>query len=253
MSIKLLRWRSGSGGDTVLKLILDSNPSIHSQNKYVTIKNGKTLIDSDYVKLFKYQQIANMSLKNATDVDLKSLVGELNSLEQDNPSINWLLKTHCYYEFPYKVIDIVVDHTTLPFVINASLSKNSRKNNAIPDYHPMIYKIKDASILYKFDCYNMIADIVNNTIVSDQKIFVKDIIGGWGSFKQSLSNVNLYISPQCQTLYNNWFADNQQFMPSQDYTRLVNEQNYDYTNSSLTVVEKYCLLGLLNKKFMVLE
>jgi hypothetical protein len=253
MSIKLLRWRSGSGGDTVLKMLLDSNPTLLSQNKYVGLTQGKTKLDVDYVRSFKYQQIAKMSLRDAADVDLETLLFELKCLEQDDPLKKWLLKTHCYHEFSHEVIDIVVEHQILPFVVKASLAKNSRKNNAIPVYHPLISKITDPKILYKFDCYNMALDTVSNKNFSDQKIYFKDIVGGWETFTKSLSNVNLHVNVQCRDYYESWLADNQIFMPGTEYISLINEQNYDYTRSNLSVEEKYCLLALSNKKFCLLK
>jgi hypothetical protein len=253
MSIKLLRWRSGAGGDTVLKILLDSDPLLFSQNKYLKLIEGKTKIDAEYVQSFKYQQIAKMSLKYSQEVDLNLLLSELTSLDQDDPLKNWILKTHCYHNFDYETIDIVADYQMLPFAVKASLFKNSRKNNAIPVYHPLISKITNPDILYKFDCYNMIIDAVSTKNLSDQKIYLRDVVSGWETFTKALAAVNLYASSCCQQYYENWISSNQRFMPGAEYMSLINDQNYDYTRSGLSIEEKYCLLVLSNKKFCLFK
>ena len=92
MSIKLLRWTSGMAGDTVLKLLLDSDLNLQSQTKYIALNDGQSQIDYQYCKSFKYDQVAEMSLMHAFDVDHTILFEQLQQLESDDMHAQWLLK-----------------------------------------------------------------------------------------------------------------------------------------------------------------
>jgi hypothetical protein len=252
MSIKLLRWTSGMAGDTVLKLLLDSDTNLQSQNKYIALNDGQSQIDYHYCKSFKYNQIAEMSLMHAFDVDQVILFDQLQQLESDDVNAQWLLKTHCYFDFLYPVVDITVNAEQMPFVIKAGLHKNSRAKNLLPNYHVLASKISDPEILYKFDCFNYAQDLLQTRNYSSDQLNLKDILSGWEDFVTALVKVNLNISAQCQIYYNQWVEENQKFMPTTAYLELIAHQNFDYNNSKLTIEERYCLLALCKQKFKIL-
>ena len=70
MTVKVLRWMLGSGGDTIIKLVLDSNNNWHSQHKYKGLENGKTAIEINY----------NLVLKKRKDTLIQGT--------KDDPTIN---------------------------------------------------------------------------------------------------------------------------------------------------------------------
>jgi len=251
MSITLLRWKAGAGGDTLLKLLLESDPELLSQNRYLSQQGGKTMFDVDYVDSFRYQSIAKMSRVQPAEVDQTKLFQELEQLYQENPAQRWLLKTHCYFDFLYPIIDIVIDRIMLPFAIQANLTKNSRQKNLMPDYHPMIPKIKDPDILYKFDCYNSAVDLLQ-VRYADQQIQLLDLLSGWDQLDLAVSSLGLHLSKDCCGYYLGWLQNNQQFMPSCTFISLVQNANYDYHNTALTTVERYCLLAMAGEKFCLL-
>ena len=253
MSIVLLRWKSGAAGDTVLKLLLDSNPNLHSQNKYTTLIGGQSDIDINYVESFEYKQIAEMSLMSSnTKLDQSTLFAQLHQLEQSDPQKQWIFKTHAYFNFLYPVIDIVVEHEQMPFVIKASLNKNSRARNRVPDYHPIISKISDSEVLYKFDCFNFAKDLLE-TKYGNQQLDLKDIISGWSNLVSALNNVNLHVSSEGESYYTRWLESNQQFMPGSIFLSLLQCKNFDYNYAGLSIEERYCLLALSGDKFKILE
>jgi hypothetical protein len=253
MPITLLRWKSGAAGDTVLRLLLDSDPNLHSQNKYTTLVDAQSVSDISYIKSFKYDQIAEMSLMNGhTKLDQHMLFDQLHQLEQSDPQKQWMIKTHAYFDFLYPVIDIVVDHEQMPFVIKASLTKNSRAKNRVPEYHLMTSKISDPEVLYKFDCFNFAKDLIQ-TKYCDQQINLKDILGGWSNLVNALHQVNLTVSADCESYYTQWLENNQQFMPSDTFLSLLRCKNFDYDHAGLTIEERYCLLVLSGGKFTILK
>lgn len=253
MSIVLLRWKSGAAGDTVLKLLLDSNPNLHSQNKYTALVGAQSVSDISHIKSFEYDQIAEMSLMNShIKLDQPMLFDQLRQLEQSDPQKQWMLKTHAYFNFLYPVIDIVVDHEHMPFVVKASLTKNSRAKNVVPEYHPMTSKISDPEILYKFDCFNFAKDLIQIKYC-DQQINLKEILGGWSNLVKALHRVNLNVSADCESYYNQWLKNNQQFIPSDIFLSLLQCKNFDYGHEGLTIEERYCLLALSGGKFKILK
>lgn len=252
MSIKLLRWTSGMAGDTVLKLLLDSDANLQSQNRYIALSDGQSQIDYNYCKSFKYNQIAEMSLMHAFDVDPIVLFEQLQQLESEDINAQWLLKTHYYFDFLYPVVDITVNAEQMPFVVKAGLHKNSRTKNLLPNYHVLASKISDPAILYKFDCFNYAQDLLQTRNYSADQLRLKHILGGWEDFVTALSKVNLNISAHCQTYYNQWLEENQRFVPGTAYLKLLEQQDFDYNNNKLTIEERYCLLALSKQKFKIL-
>ena len=239
-------------GDTVLKILLDSDLNLQSQNRYLSLDQGRTLIDYDFCKSFKYDQIAEMSLMDTSKVNQSILFGQLAQLEQNDSSVEWLLKTHCYFDFLYPVIDITVPHQLMPFVVKAGLYKNSRAKNFVPDYHVLASKISDPDLLYKFDCFNYAQHMLQPKNYSNQQISLKSILGGFSSLKYACSQVKLTLSNSCENYYTQWLEQNQQFIPSAGFVELIQAKNFDYNNTDLCIEERYCLLALSKNKFKIL-
>ena len=253
MSIKLLRWFSGSGGDTILKILLESNPNLSSQTRYIGLSNSTTEVDVDYTNSFEYNQIAKMSLKDAQSTDIPLLMEQLHQLEQTDLSKQWLLKTHCYCAFSQEVIDIVSGESFLPFVIKAGLAKNTRQSGKMIEYTPMSSKIVDPEVLYKFDCYNMITMALSVKNISALQLHLNSVFDSWSEFEQSLLNVNLHISQTCRQYYEQWIDSNKQFLPGHNYVSMVTNQDYNYNCKDLSIEERYCLLVLAGEKFRILK
>lgn len=250
MPVTLLRWKSGAGGDTVLKLLLDSNKDFYSQNRYTNLVQGKTVIDQDYVNNFQYSEVAKMSLAD-DNINYSLLRHQLELLNNDRKI--WLLKTHLYVEYNFNTIDIVLDKKTLPFAVKASLKKNSRQNKLLNNYHLLTKKIKDPELLYKFDCYNFAYDRANINIVSDKKITVENLLKGWHAFVLALEQFDLFISDKSKDYYEHWLSDNKQFFPSQTYVQMIENNDYNFRRNDLSIEERYCLLVLSNNKFEILQ
>jgi hypothetical protein len=257
MPITLMRWKSGAGGDTVMKILLDSDPTLLSQNQFVGLNNSQTKVDDAQVLLFRHSEIAKMSLTSYTQVNRELLNEQLTSLEQEVGNERWLLKTHCYFDFNWPVIDLVAGLDTLPFLIKASLIKNSREKNMLGNYHPLIANIKDPKILYKFDCYNLAVNYVNDCILnqklSHQTLSVQSIIGGWLALSTKLQHFNFYVSDHCKQYYEAWLAQNQLLLPGDVYLNLIATNNLDYSAPGLSIEERYCLLALDQQQFKVIN
>lgn len=251
MSITLLRWKSGSAGDTILKMLLESN-NIQSQNRYLNFENLKTNIDVDYVKNFKYDQVAKMSLMDFINVDKDRLFVQLDQLHLENKNQHWVLKTHCYFDYNYPVIDIEIDKEYLPFVVKASLTKNSRAAKLIPEYSVLASKISNSNLLYKFDCYNFAYDILKINNYSTKKIKIASILNGWNILLTEVNELGFNLDSSCKQYFETWLEANRQFMPSSEYKIKVKSCNYEIDDSIIDLAEKYCLLALSGQKFKIL-
>lgn len=254
MSVTIFRWKAGSGGDTVMKLILLSNPSILSQIKYVD-RNSKqrSHLDTEFSQKFEYDQITKMANPDYLDVDPTLLAQQLDNLEHSDRSQDWLLKSHCYnIKYKQKIIDIVVSPYWLPFVIAANLFKNARQLGIMADYHVMTSKIADPVVLHKFDLFNSAKNLLEDTPTSNQQLMIDDILNGWPALSAALSNLNIFISAEYQSIYDTWLDCNKCFMPSKLYQSMILDNNLDYKNSELSIAERYCLLALAGQKFKLL-
>jgi len=255
MPITILRWKSGYAGDTILKLILDSDPTLNSQVRYVGLNDSKTVIDNEFVSNFPFTEITKMSLTEI-DIDLERLNVQLQELYQLDTQKSWILKTHIYnnkFDCFLDLIDITITVDTLPFVIKASLEKNSREKKLLPNYHQLCVKIKNPEILYKFDCYNFIKDRIQPRTLSNKQICLNDFLKGWDYFVYSVRQVGLNVSDNGKEYYTNWIDQNKKFLPTNTYLTMVSKQDYDYTNPDLTIEERYCLLVLSGSSFKILQ
>jgi hypothetical protein len=253
MSLTLFRWKSGSGGDTVMNIVLQSNPQLQSQIRFLGLSTSQTVADSVHVKSFPYSEISKMSLLDYNQVDRALLEQQLNALYQSDPEQHWLLKTHCYLNFDWPTIDITVRPQMLPFMVKASLAKNSIKANMITQYHPLIEKIQDEQILYKFDCYNLASDSIHSVGKSNMQLTLDSILGRWSSLKTALQQLGFNVSAHCENYYNTWLSNNQKFLPSKQYIKLSSQHCWDHNTPGLSIEERYCLLALSNQKFKLLN
>jgi hypothetical protein len=253
--LTILRWAGGMCGDTVLNLMLLSNPHLRCQNRYLdSVDASHCVPDMLYVDKFEHGEIGKMSTKNYSQVDLELLDDQLDLLELSS-SINgehWILKSHVYHEFRYRTIDIIANTTMMPFVINANLVKNSIEYDCIFDYHPMISKIKDPHTLKKFHMFNMAKESLACKNVSNEQIDLEDILGGWSRLTDSLRRLGFEIDQKYKPMYQSWLDANQTFIPGQQYKQLVIDQNFDHSCPGLSIYEQYCLLALSGNKFKIL-
>ena len=256
MSLTILRWQGGMCGDTVLKLILLSNPHFHCQNQYAdstdTISSRPNI---SYARSFEYDQIGKMSMQNYLDVNLPLLKEQLSLLAQSSlvNGEHWILKSHVYAEqFDHRTIDIIGNVNTIPFVVNSNLVKKSRVFDNTYQYHPLMPKIKDPDVLNKFHMFNIAKNLLNFKNVSNDQLHLEDILGGWDQLTDSLLRLGFELDKKYKLLYQSWLEANQAFMPSHYYKQLATDQNFDYDSQILSISERYCLLALSGNNFKVL-
>lgn len=254
MPITILRWHSGSAGDTVLKMLLNSNSNMVSQVKFTDVSNERSVDTEDpsFFSSYQYKQLKNITGVHKFTVNHKDLLNELAQLESTATNIHYVVKSHYYDVLLDNTIDIIIDSFLLPFGVKASLAKMTREQGQMVNYNQLDKKILDKKILYFYDCFNLASDRLRPNIYSNQQIYLKSILGGWESLNRALKKVNLNISDSNQSYYNMWLEKNQKYMPSQNYVNCIESQNYDYTRPDLSIEEKYCLLALAKEHFKIL-
>lgn len=252
MSIKILRWQAGAGGDTILKMATMSSDNLHTNTKFLNSDDvTKTHVDVIGSRQFKYSEITKMSMRDCHEVDKKLLKQQLLQLEAEHTG-HWILKSH-YYDmvFDQEVIDIVPTSKYLPFLVLATIVKNKREDGLVEYNHPLLKKIKDKELLYKFDLYNFAMSTILHNNLSSTQITLEDTLGGWDSFIIAIKNAGLHIDNKFKDYYDSWLSANSKFMPSEKYKSLLISNNLDHTVDGLTLVERYCLLALAGKKFKI--
>lgn len=254
MPVTILRWHSGSAGDTVLKMLLNSNSNMISQVRFTDMSNDRSVDveDPNFFTGFQYQQLKNITGVHKFVVNNEDLQYELAHLKSTAANIHYIVKSHYYNALLDNTIDIVINDSFLPFSVKASLAKMTREQGQMIDYNELDRKIKDKKILYYYDCYNLALDRLRPNIYSKQQIDVKSILSGWESLTQALKTVNLSISENNRQYYDVWLEKNQKYIPSENYINLVESGNYDYTGPCLSIEEKYCLLALAKEHFRIL-
>jgi hypothetical protein len=254
-NVTILRWLGGEGGDTLLKIIVGSNPELHSNIKWGGTNNvGKTMpiesIDNEiFINLPSAVNIAiGNQCKNVTVNELEHSIIKLKSLSK-----NFMLKSHWYTSsiFNNITIDLVTSTEMLPFTVGAMVQKNSKN---IQNYSQLREKIKDSTMRKSYDLYNISWNRLHNTVeYSDNQIPVEVLVGGWDVLKNKLKEFNLLLDDKYKIYYVDWLDKNQQYLPSDRYKELVNACNFNYADNQLSLTEKYCLLAMSKKKFTILH
>ena len=256
INITFLRWHGGEGGDTLLKMIIGSNLKLQSNISWeeAVTNGGKTIpiesaINSNFIDLPSIVNIAIGGKHEYVTIDqLNDNVAKLKLLSK-----NFMLKSHWYQSsiFNDSTIDLVTSSEMLPFVVRANVEKNSK---AMQNYSPLREKIKDPALLKAYDLYNVSWSRLHNTFqYSGNQITVDTLLSNWNTLKNKLAEFNLLLDDKYKIYYTNWLDKNQQYLPSNRYKELVNTGNFDYTDSQLSITEKYCLLAMAKKSFTVLH
>ena len=119
-NVTILRWHGGEGGDTLLNMIVGSNPNFCSNIKWGGINtNGKTNpiennVDQKFVNLPSAVNIAIGDRCNS--VTAERLVDNIEKLKL--LPINCILKSHWYISSIFNpiTIDLITSTEMLPFV-----------------------------------------------------------------------------------------------------------------------------------------
>jgi hypothetical protein len=254
-SISILRWQAGSGGDTLLSMIIGSNPNLCSNVVWdcTTVEGGTRVtgnIDHEnFINLPHLVDIAINSRYNNVSIDqFKNSITKLKLLSK-----NFMLKSHWYKSSLFNdiTIDLVPSTEMLPFVVGALFEKNSEY---ITNYNLIRAKIKEPAVRKLYDWYNISWDrLYNGVEYSKNQIPVEVLLGGWDMIRDCLGSFDLHLDDCYQAYYTAWLEKNQQYLPSGRYKELVKNCNFDYKDNQLTMIERYCLLAMSREKFTILH
>lgn len=253
-NIIILRWRGGEGGDTLLKMLVGSNPNFCSNIQWSGIDvNGKTGLIEDNIKghFVGLPSAVNIAIGDRhNSVTFDQLVEDISKL-RSLPS-TCILKSHWYKSSIFNdiTIDLVASNEMLPFVVNALIEKNKK---TIQNYNDVRSKIKDPNVLKAYDLYSVSWDRIHSTVeYSNNQINVESLLNGWDILKSKLAEFDLLLDDQYKPYYADWMDKNQKYMPSAQYKKLVNTSNFDYKDPHISLTERYCLLAMAKKSFTVL-
>lgn len=252
MSLNILRWKGGFGGDIVLQLLTNSS-TIQTNVKFRSSisPQGRIELDFSHLDLDNLQQIDRIALMQTylSEVDAKLLKQEFDNLIVSNQS--WWIKSHYYEQDFYhdQIIDIVIDRWLLPFAVAANINKTETLNT---DFNPLVSKITDPFVQYQYSIYSLAKDFVRS-YDTNRVLQLKQILAGWNELKQAMRQFDVDIDDKFKNLYDNWLEINKEYFPTAVYQQCLQTNNYDIDQPGLTLIEKYCLLVLLDCKFKALE
>jgi hypothetical protein len=252
MTLNILRWRGGSGGDMLLNLISNSS-DVLTNTKFQSglSTQGGTILDFSHVNLDHLRQIDRIALgsKYRSTVDMELLKQELDKIIVSEQT--WWLKSHCYEQKIYTdhIIDIVVSEDLLPFAVEANINKTPTLRI---DFDPIVSKITNPSVRYQYSVYSVAKDFISphNT---NRTIQLKQILSGWDQLTHTLKLLNIELNSTLIHLYQDWLTRNIKYVPTSTYQLLAQAQDYDINNHNLTLIERYCLLALSGRKFQLLD
>jgi len=251
MSVRILRWKGGAGGDMILYLKSLSMPGSVLNVSFTPMdKNGKTGLDFSKVNLLAPTELEKITLLPTwlDQVNLEKLSDEILKHQSDVNTV-WL-KSHYYKtdQFNNITIDIVVDEYSLPFLIAANVSKT---NTTKLDFNPLISKIANNQQKFNYSMYCVAVDCMyNQQNVSKHTIPLSDLLVNVDTFDAVVTQHNIGIDSTFYNIYNDWLCSNLRYMPSLQYRKKVLDKDYNFEDPGLTLAEKYSLLVLAKKKFI---
>lgn len=244
MTVNILRWQGGFAGDIVLKLLLDSNPTYKSNTIYgdVDTTNGQTTVSQQF-----YDKEYDKLTKILFEVDYKKVLLELQELEQSKDC--YIIKSHKFdFDYP-NTIDIVVDKNLLPFVVRANTEKTPTLS---VDYNLLVSRISDSEIKKKYSYYNLAITFLKQP-KNTQKLNFNSIYSSWQNLETALNDIGYKLDQKFKSVHDTWLTHNQKYYPSQTYLDYVDQKDYNYNDTTLNFIERYCLLALSGKKFIILN
>lgn len=252
MSLTILRWKGGFGGDIVLRLVTESS-MVHTNVKFQSAisDQGRIQIDFSQLDLDNLQQIDRIALKEPynLNIDPVLLKKEFDAMIASGQS--WWIKSHYYQQDFYQeqIIDIVLDAELLPFAVSANINKTE---TLLTEFNQLVSKITDPFVQYQYSIFNLAKDFIcpYNT---HRVLQMKQILSGWNVLQKAMGQFNINLVDQCKNLYEDWLESNKKYFPTAAYQRCLQTSNYSVDQPGLTLIEKYCLLALSNSKFKLLE
>lgn len=253
MPVSILRWKGGSGGDFVLYAKSLSNPGSVINVRYLDVDaTGRTAPDFSKIDFLCLRNIDKIALREwIHSVDVRQLLAEVNSYETQ-PADLWI-KSHYYDDYTLKdrTIDIVADAKSLPFVVASNLAKTRTLQQ---NFNFLVGKIPDATTKLHYVTYCVAKDsFMQNHPSTDRQIFVSELLSNLNTWQRAVSLVGITIDQRVAAAYHHWLGLNQQYMLSSAYLSRIKQQDYDWQDTQLTIIEKYCLMMLGGYKFQNLR
>lgn len=254
MSLRILRWKGGSGGDMILYLKSLSSPGSVINADFDCISfAGKIKVDFSKFNSKIPTDIEKIGLHPEmwTDqIDLKKLSTEIDMYRTESTDL-WA-KSHYYAtnQFDNITVDLVVTPESLPFVVFSNIVKTDTIDT---NFNKLSALITDPVVKTNYALYSVAVDFVTNYKASGhQQLQVSDLLCDLKTFKTATNNINLGLNFN-HTIYQHWLEKNQQYIPSKNYLAKVATQNYDFTDLTLNLAERYSLMALAGCKFINLK
>jgi hypothetical protein len=252
MTVNILRWKGGFGGDSLLNMICNSIPDVKTNVNFLPgfTEHGSTQLESKlHITGLSYVELMALENNHVPDNEISYLTNELTAL--DNSNNIWWLKSHQYNFdlFNHVTVDIEADLLSLPFVVSANINKTLilEKN-----YNELASMIPDKETKIKYAAFSLAKEFIA-TPKYKQSISVSQLLAGWQSVYYSMKTFNVELNNSTKSFYKRWVANNQKYIPSNVYQQKITNQSYNIDHPKLSTIEKYCLLAISGNKFKLLH
>jgi len=254
MSVRILRWQGGSGGDMILYLKSLSTPgSVINVDFDCIADTGKTNINFSKFNNRTPTDLEKIALNPkrwTSQIDLEKLSNEIDMYQKESTDL-WV-KSHYYdtNQFDNITVDLVVNPESLPFVVLSNIIKT---DTVTENFNAVSALIRDPVVKTNYALYSVAANLVNCQTFGKQQLLVSDLLCDLETFKTATNNINLELDFNFYSIYQQWLTSNQPYIPSKHYQTKIATQNYDFTDSTLSLAERYSLMALTGSKFINLE
>ena len=250
MTVTILRWVAGAGGDTVIRLCQDHDQNIISDFDYTGAisAEGATPNQKSQKILSAFPELMGLDHLDSY-VDYELALERIQSLAAK--SQRFLFKTHCYRSgftlFRDYTVDITTEPEDYPFIVQALITKNWPNGVRCPINYTVNTQDEHLAASY----YTMTQrQILARPYYNPRQLPFRHILAGFDQLKTTLRLLGFDISNRAY--YDQWRSQQEQYFPSDRYRQYILDQDYNWQDTQLSRVERYCLMALSTTNFRLI-
>jgi len=263
----ILRWMGGAGGDTLCHLLSLQNTDVYMNVSFhgkIEPNTGKTLVsgryDPDHPLLIEMTRIP---YQGNNGIDMELLGVDVCNLKKKHK--RFILKSHLFdneVDKHTEVIDLGFDLKFLPFIVQCNIEKTDTladnftyNNSKFDSTLKKISKKLNNKQKKQLATWNVVKDAIkqiNKFALDNTSLSIKDFFYNQKRiadyFKDRAYEINFDV--QC---FSDWKNINTKYLPSKKYQEYLQNKQYNYNDTQLTISERYILLALSGQNFTFMD
>tara|TARA_R110000822_G_scaffold304188_1_gene429240 strand:+ start:49 stop:843 length:795 start_codon:yes stop_codon:yes gene_type:complete len=256
----ILRWVGGAGGDTLCHLLSLQNTNVYmnvSCHGKIEPNTGRTLVSGRYDP--DYPLLVQLTRVPCSGIDMELLGVDVCNLIKKHK--RFILKSHLFdneIEKYTEVIDLGFDLKFLPFIVQCNIDKTDTvvdnftyNNSKFDSTLKKISKKLNNKQKKQLATWNVVKDTIkqiNKFALDNTSLSTEDFFYNQKRIEDFFKEKGYEIDFDVQ-FFSDWKNNNTKYLPSKKYQEYLQNKQYNYNDTQLTISERYILLALSGQNF----